>query len=110
MLLINNWVLSLVGMINLLYSSQHNCNTTKKELLAVVEGLNEFRGILFGYKINLFSYHKTMVDAATLSESQILMRWQLIIIEIGPNIQNIVVVDNIVADTLSRLPSASVNK
>ena len=93
-----------------MYYSQHNYTTTEKELLDVVECLNEFRGILFGYKINEFSDHNTVVDAATLSEYQRVMRWRLIIIEFGPNIQNIVGVDNIVADTLSRLPSTSVNK
>ena len=32
------------------------------------------------------------------------MRWRLILEEFGTNIQNIAGVDNIVADTLSRLP------
>ena len=45
-----------------------------------------------------------MVYAATLSESQRLIRWQLILEEFGPNIQNIAGVDNIVSDVLSRLP------
>ena len=40
-----------------------------------------------------------MVNAATLSESQRVMRWQLIIKEFGPIIQHIAGVYNIVADT-----------
>ena len=36
------------------------------------------------------------------------MHWQLIIKEFGPNTQHISGVDNIVNDTLSRLPSISV--
>ena len=51
-----------------------------------------------------------MVYAATLSESQTVIRWQPIIKEFGPNIQNISGVDNIVADTLSILPYTYVNK
>jgi hypothetical protein len=38
------------------------------------------------------------------------MRWCLILKEFGPNIQHIPGVDNIVADTLSRLPSANTNR
>ena len=51
-----------------------------------------------------------MVYVATLSESQKVMLWRLIIKEFGPNIQHIAVVENIVADTLSRLPSTPSNK
>ena len=54
--------------------------------------------------MNLNSDHKNMVYAATLSESQRVMRWRLILKYFGPNIQHISGVDNIVSDTLSRLP------
>jgi hypothetical protein len=55
----------------------------------------------------VFSDHKNLVYAATVSESQRVMRWRLILEEFGPNIQHIAGVDNIVADMLSRLPSAN---
>ena len=84
---------------------QRNYTTTEKELLAIVECLKKFRGIIFGYEINLFSYHKNLVYSTTLSEYQRVIRWQLIIEYFGPNIQHIYGVDNIVADTLSRLRS-----
>ena len=49
-----------------------------------------------------------MVYAATLSKSQKVMWWRLILEEYGPNIQHIAGVDNVVADALlSRLPSAN---
>ena len=51
-----------------------------------------------------------MVYAATLSESQRVMRLQIIIKEFEPNIQQLAGVDNIVADTIIRLPYISVNK
>ena len=38
------------------------------------------------------------------------MRWQLILEDFGPDIQHIAGVDNIVADTLSRLPFMPRNK
>ena len=83
---------------------------TRKELLTIVECLNQFQGILFGYEINVFSDHKNLVYAATLSESQKVMWWRLILEEFGPNIQYIDGVDNILSDTLSRLTSISVDK
>ena len=33
---------------------QCNYTTNKKELLAIVEHINQFHGILFGYEINVF--------------------------------------------------------
>ena len=58
---------------------QRNYTTTEKELIAIVECPKKFQGILFGYEINVFLDHKNMVYAATLSESQRVMRWQLIL-------------------------------
>ena len=89
---------------------QSNYTTTEKELLAVVECPKQSRGIISGYEINVFLYHKNLVYAATLSESQRVMRWQLILEESGINIQHIYGVDNIVADTLSRFPSTPSDK
>ena len=89
---------------------QRNYTTTEKELLTIVECLNQFQGILFGFKINVFSYHKIMLYAATLSKSQRVMRWRLILKESGPSIQHISGVYNIVANTLSILSSTPSDK
>ena len=75
-----------------------------------MECLKQFLGIIFGYEINVFSYHKNLVYAATLSEYQRVMRWRLIIGEFGPNIQYISGVENIVGDTLSILLSTPSDK
>ena len=91
-----------------LSKAQKNYTTTEKELLSIVECLKQFRGILFGYPINIFSDHKNLVYAATMSESQRVMRWRLILEEFGPNIEHIAGVDNTIADTLSRHPSANI--
>ena len=70
----------------ILSKPQRNYTTTKKELLMIVECLKQFQGILFGYEINVFSDHKNLVYAATLSESQRVMLWKLILKDFGPNI------------------------
>ena len=75
-----------------------------------MEYLNQFQVITFGYEINVFSYHKNQLYAATLSESQRIMCWRIIIKEFGPNIQHIAGDDNIVSDTLSRLTSMPSDK
>ena len=46
---------------------QRNYTTTEKELIAIVERLKQFRGIIFGYEINVFSYDKNLFYAVTLS-------------------------------------------
>ena len=85
-------------------------NTTEKELLAIVECLKQFQGIIFDCEINILSYHKNLVYDKTLSESQRVMLWRPIIKEFGPNIKHIAGVDNIIPETLSRLPSKTRNK
>ena len=67
----------------------------------ISECLIQFQGIIFGYKINIFSDHKNLVYAATLSEPQRIMLWKLILEEFEPNIYHISGVDNIVAATLN---------
>ena len=89
---------------------QSNYTTNKKELLAIMEYLKQFQGIIFGYEINIFSYHKNLFYTATLSESQKLMLWQIIPEEFGPNIHHMDRVDNTVAYDLSRFLSTKVDK
>ena len=55
-----------------------------KELLLIVECLKQFREILFGYEIKVFSDHKNLVYNANPSESQRVMHWQRILEEFGP--------------------------
>ena len=58
----------------------------------------------------MFSDHEHLVYAPTLSESQRLKRWQVLLEEFGPNIQHISGFDNIVADMFNELTSTSSDK
>ena len=70
----------------------------------------KFQGIIFGYKINSFSYYENLVYATTLIKSQQLIRWQLILEEFGTNIQHIARVDKILYDRLIIFLSTSFKK
>ena len=54
--------------------AQCNYTTTEKELPAIVECLKQFLGIVFGHPIDVWSDHKNLVYATTLSESQQVMQ------------------------------------
>ena len=58
----------------ILRKPQQNYTTTEKKLLAILECLKQFQGIIFGYEINILSHHKNLVYAANVSESQRVMR------------------------------------
>ena len=62
---------------------------------------------MFSYPIRVFLDHKNLVHATTLSQLQRVMRWRLILEEFGPDILHIKGEDNIVADAISRLPTAN---
>ena len=87
-----------------LSKAQINYTVTEKELLSIVETLKEFRSILLGFEIEIYTDHINLTYNTRLSESQRVMRWRLIIEEYNPKIIYIKGEKNIVADNLSRLP------
>lgn len=84
-----------------LRGGQHNYTTTERELLAIIETLKEFRNILLGHKIKIYTDHKNLTF--TQFNTERVMRWRLILEEYNPELIYIKGPNNVVADALSRL-------
>jgi hypothetical protein len=82
-------------------SAQQNYTVAEKELLSIVATLKEFRNILVGQQITVFTDHKNLTY--TNFNTERVMRWRLVLEELGPDLQCIKGENNVVADALSRL-------
>ena len=85
-------------------SAQHNYTTTEKEFLYIVETLKEFRYILLGHQITVYTNHKNLIYKKFNTER--VMRWRLILEEFGPELKYIKGENNFVSDALSRLENS----
>ena len=86
-----------------LSDAQTRYSITELELLAIVETLKEFKGMLWGQRIKVFTDHKNLItDALGLSSDRV-YRWRLLLEEYGPEIVYIKGIHNTVADAISRL-------
>ena len=82
-------------------SSKKHYTTTEKELLFVVAPLKEFRNILLGRRITVYTDHKNLTYNNFNTEH--VMRWRLIIEEFGPELKYTKGEKNVVSDSLSCL-------
>jgi hypothetical protein len=84
--------------------AQTRYTTTERELLAIVKTLKEFRNILLGQQITIYTDHQNLTYKNFNTER--VMRWRLVLKEYGPEFKYIKGTHNIVADALSRLEIA----
>ncbi len=86
-----------------LSETQSKYSVTKIELLAIVETLKEFQGILWGRTIKVYTDHKNLTRAALGLTSDRVYRWQILLEEIAPAIVYIKGIHNLIADAISQL-------
>lgn len=85
-----------------LTDAQTRYTTTERELLSIVETLKEFRTILLGQKLKVYTDHQNLTYTDLKTDR--VLRWRLLLEEYGADIHYIKGVTNIVADILSRYP------
>ena len=81
--------------------AQTRYTTTERELLSIVETFKEFRNILLGQQLRVYTDHKNLTCKNFNTER--VMRWRLILEEYNPELIYLPGDKNIVADALSRL-------
>ena len=63
-------------------SAQQNYTTTDKELLSIVAYIKEFRNIILGHQVTVYTDHKNLTYNVLNTER--VMRWRLILKEFVP--------------------------
>ena len=81
-----------------LNSAQRNYTTTERELLAIVETLNEYRNILLGQQIKVFTDHKNLT-CVNFNTQQVIC-WRMVIEDFAPELVYIPSATNIVVDAI----------
>ena len=92
-----------------LTSPQRNYGVGEKEMLSVIEALKEFRTMIFGYLIDIYTDHQNWTYDKAIRNSRVL-RWRLLLEEFAPTFHYIKGKKNVVADALSRLPFSEVTE
>ncbi len=86
-----------------LSNTQQKYSVTKIELLAIVETLKEFKGMLWGQQTKVFTDHTNLMrDALGLTLDQV-YQWRLLLEEFGPEIVYIKSIHNAMADVVLQL-------
>jgi hypothetical protein len=83
--------------------AQCKYSVTKIELLAIVETLKEFKGMLWGQPIKVYTDCKNLIRDALGLISDRVHRWRLLLEEYGPEIVYIKGIHNTIADAIPRL-------
>jgi hypothetical protein len=86
-----------------LSGAQSKYTVTELELLAIVETLKEFYGMLWGQRIIVYTNHKNLTrDGLGLTSNRV-THWRILLEEYAPEIIYIKGIHNTVADAISRL-------
>ncbi len=86
-----------------LSNTQCKYSVTEIELLAIVETLKEFKGMLWGQNIKVFTDHANLVRDALGLNSDRVYQWKLLLEEYKPKIVYIKGIHNTVADAVLQL-------
>jgi hypothetical protein len=84
-----------------LSGAQSKYTVTKLELLAIVETLKEFNGVLWGQRINVCTDHKNLTQDGLGLTSDRVTHWRILLEEYAPEIIYIKGIHNTVADAIS---------
>jgi hypothetical protein len=80
---------------------QSKYTVTKLELLAIVETLKEFNGMLWGQQRNVYTNHKNLTRGGLGLTSNRVTRWRILLEEYAPEIIYIKGIHNTVTDAIS---------
>jgi hypothetical protein len=67
--------------------TQRNYTVRETEMLSIVKTLNEFRTMLLGHKLKIYTDHKILINLTTISKSPQIQRWQWTVEEFGPDLE-----------------------
>jgi hypothetical protein len=84
-----------------LSEAQSKYSVTKIKLLAIVESLKEYQGMLWGQVIKVYTDHKNLTRDTLGFTSDRVYRWRLLLEEFAPEIVYIKGIHNSVADAIS---------
>jgi hypothetical protein len=86
-----------------LSGTQSKYTVTKLELLAIVETLKEFKGMLWGQRLNVYTNHKNLTQDGLGLTSDRVTHWRILLEEYVPKIIYIKGIRNTVANAISQL-------
>jgi hypothetical protein len=86
-----------------LSTTQHKYSVVKIQLLAIDKTLKEFKGMLWGQSIKVYTDHANLIRDAPGMTSNRVYRWRLLLEEYRPEIVYIKSIHNTIVDTISRL-------
>jgi hypothetical protein len=86
-----------------LSKTQQKYSVTEIKLLAIVETVKEFKGMMWGQNIMVYTDHKNLTRDALGFTSDRVYRWWLLFEEYAPQMMYIKGIHNTVADAISQL-------